>query len=245
MVSSCKINGNLPFIWLFSLPPSKFLLPFPHEKLNYFEERKRWNELWYSLFTICFFQIFIWKKIHNDFVTHENKDFVKETIHDKYGEPKTIHGVETYPNPVDPNRLLKVQLNAKQREFIPKERRCGVIARKIGVMPLWNSKGEVIMSTLLHVEDNHVISYTPPEHVKHNPEVLYPKNHGCLVVGACSTDPFKFTKEYCDLFKYAGVMPKQHLGRFFITPNAKILPGTPLNVTHFRVGDYVDVAGFT
>lgn len=141
--------------------------------------------------------------------------------------------------------MLKIQLNAKQGEFIPKEHRSGVIARKIGIMPLWDTKGQVIMSTVLHVEDNHVISYTPPEHVKHDPGVLYPKKRGMLMVGACSTDPFKFTKEYCDLFKYAGVMPKQHLARFFITPNAKLLPGTELNVTHFRVGDYVDVSGFT
>lgn len=201
---------------------------------------------WYSQLMRFFYVCLLQKKIHNDLVTHENKDFVKETICDKYGEPTTINGIETYPNPVEEKQMLKVQLNTKQGVFIPKERRSGVLARKIGVLPLWDNKGRVVMATMLHVEDNHVISYTPPEHVTHMPSVLYPKKKcGMIVVGACSTDPFKFTKEYCDLFKFAGVMPKQHLGRFFITPNAKILPGTALNVTHFRVGDYIDVQGYT
>lgn len=68
---------------------------------------------------------------------------------------------------------------------------------------------------------------------------------GCLLIGAESTDPRKLTKEYCGLFKDSGVMPKQILSRFIVSPSAKLPVGTPLNVTHFRVGDYVDVRGKT
>ena len=41
-----------------------------------------------------------------------------------------------------------------------------------------------------------------------------------VVVGSGSTDPQKFTKDYCGLFTDSGVMPKRHLGRFPVTSNA-------------------------
>lgn len=66
-----------------------------------------------------------------------------------------------------------------------------------------------------------------------------------MLVGAESTDPSKLTKEYCGLFKDSGVMPKKILSRFLISPTAALMPGTPLNVDHFRVGDFVDVRGKT
>lgn len=65
------------------------------------------------------------------------------------------------------------------------------------------------------------------------------------MVGAESTDPTMLTKDYCGLFKDSGVMPKKVLSRFIVSPTAQLLPGTPLNVSHFRVGDFVDVRGKT
>lgn len=69
--------------------------------------------------------------------------------------------------------------------------------------------------------------------------------YGCLLVGAESTDPSFLTKEYCGIFKDSGVMPKKLLSRFYVDSNAYIPPGTPINASHFRVGDYVDVRGKT
>lgn len=87
-----------------------------------------------------------------------------------------------------------------------------------------------------------------------------------VVVGSGSTDPQKFTKDYCGLFTDSGVMPKRHLGRFPVTSNAvsshhyriilstifliyflvKVLqPGTPLTASHFTVGQWVDTYGRT
>jgi large subunit ribosomal protein L3 len=40
-------------------------------------------------------------------------------------------------------------------------------------------------------------------------------------------------------------MPTKILGRFLISPEAAMQPGTPLHASHFRVGDYVDVRGKT
>ena len=41
-----------------------------------------------------------------------------------------------------------------------------------------------------------------------------------VVVGSGSTDPQKFTKDYCGLFTDSGVMPKRHLARFPVTSNS-------------------------
>lgn len=121
-----------------------------------------------------------------------------------------------------------------------------MICRKIGQYPLWKKDGSKIQTTLLQVVDNHVVKYTPPE--KYTP-MQKPKtrarNLGCMLVGAISTDPSVLTKAYCDLFKDTGVMPKSVLRRFLVSPSAALPPGTPLNVTHFRVGDSIDVRGNT
>merc|ERR1712098_965953 len=56
--------------------------------------------------------------------------------------------------------------------------------------------------------------------------------HGMLVVGSHSTDPQKYTKDYCGLFTDAGLMPKRFLARFPVTENALIQPGTSLPASH-------------
>ncbi|XP_061738750.1 39S ribosomal protein L3, mitochondrial isoform X2 [Nerophis ophidion] len=44
-----------------------------------------------------------------------------------------------------------------------------------------------------------------------------------------------------EMFKNAGVPPKQKLSTFPVSDNAIIKPGTPLYAAHFRPGQYVDV----
>lgn len=126
-------------------------------------------------------------------------------------------------------------------------RRTGVIARKIGIYPMWLKNGKKISTTLLQVVDNHVIKYTPPqEYTPMQPtRIKNLSKFGCLLVGAVSIDPSLLTKNYASIFANSGVMPKSVLRRFFISPEAALLPGTPLTVNHFRVGDTVDVRGCT
>ncbi|KAF5293102.1 hypothetical protein FQA39_LY13712 [Lamprigera yunnana] len=167
--------------------------------------------------------------IHEDFVTTDNVKFVQEFVEDKYKEPP------------------KVELPENIVAWTPDLRRTGVIARKIGELPLWLNNGKKITTTLLQVLDNHVIKYYSPEEYdppRKNPTRIKNKS-GCLLVGAESTDPTVLTKEYCMLFKNTGVCPKKHLARFFINPIAKLAPGTPLTSMHFSVGNYVDVRGLT
>lgn len=131
-------------------------------------------------------------------------------------------------------------------EFTSETARCGLIAKKMGVAPMWTKDGRRIMATCLMVSDNHVIKYhSPEEYAKICRPVTREKfaGMGCIVVGSESTDPRVFTSEYNGLFAESGVMPKKKLTRFFITHNARIEPGTPLLASHFRPGMHVDIYG--
>lgn len=151
--------------------------------------------------------------------------------------PTSVNGIQTYPTSVQKS-LIEVQQSYKQSEWNKFERRCGLIARKIGVEPMWRTDGSKVMTTMLQVDDNHIIKYIEPSEFNpiQRPQVKNLRKFGCLLVGAGSADPSLFTKEYCGLFKDSGVMPKRHLGRFLITPNAKLLPG----LKHYKLYIYME-----
>ena len=54
--------------------------------------------------------------------------------------------------------------------------------------------------------------------------------------------PQYFASSYCGMFTKSGVLPKKKNHENVCFPrDALLTPGTPLDVSHFRVGDYVDV----
>ena len=151
------------------------------------------------------------------------------------------------------------------REWTPTSKRTGVLVKKIGVQPQWLNDGRRILCTLLEVLDNHVISYLSPDQWYSQSIVGKRKafnrhgEFGRLTVGAVTADPTKvlacfkasiytplqLTAEYMAQFSHAGVPPKEHLASFMVTHDARLHPGTPLSIGHFRVGEYVDVTGRT
>lgn len=162
-------------------------------------------------------------------MTEENEKFISEVVSDRFGMPAKVKGVQTYAKPVDvSNSLIETEQVEKPNEWNNRQRRCGLITRKIGVVPMWRKDGTKIHTTMLQVDDNHVIKYIEPSEYSPTlpPRVKNLRKFGCLLVGAGSASPSLFTKEYCGLFKDSGVMPKRHLGRFLITPSAKLLPGS-------------------
>ncbi|KAK4336931.1 hypothetical protein RND71_043973 [Anisodus tanguticus] len=117
-----------------------------------------------------------------------------------------------------------------------------------GVIPAWLKSGKKITTTLLQVNDNHVINCQDIEETRIN--TIFQNrwrthNLATIVVGAESGDVTKYTSEYCGLFSKAGVQPKQKLSKFVITEDAMLPPGTPLNAMHFQIGQHVDVFGKT
>jgi len=181
-------------------------------------------------------------KANDEPISKENKEFLLEALTDKYSGP------------------LKTEYAPWNRgSWEPWTRRCGVLGVKIGVQPLWLKSGKMIMTTLLHVTDNHVVKFIPKSEYLNSyvglkyqqASYLQPAKRkleniaGMLVVGSHSTDPQKYTKDYCGLFTDSGLMPKRHLARFPVTENAMIQPGTPLTASHFTVGQWVDIFGRT
>ncbi|KAI1901878.1 hypothetical protein AGOR_G00038970 [Albula goreensis] len=105
------------------------------------------------------------------------------------------------------------------------------------MMPIWTKTGERHVVTMLQVLDCHV--------VKHMSKEEFDGHTAALVVGAKNVSPFYKTEQAMEMFRNAGVPPKQKLTIFRVSDNAIIKPGTPLYAAHFRPGQYVDVTAKT
>ncbi|CAH1109181.1 unnamed protein product [Psylliodes chrysocephalus] len=162
-------------------------------------------------------------------VTPENEKFIQQIIQDKYSN-------------VSPKGEIPGNI-----EWTPELQRTGVIAKKIGIYPLWLKNGKKIQTTLLQVLDNHVIKHYLPE--EYDPPRKGPigirNKKACLLLGAEGGDPSLFTKDYCGLFKESGVIPKKILARFFVSPNAALPLGTLVSAMHFQVGNALDIRAKT
>ncbi|XP_015788708.1 39S ribosomal protein L3, mitochondrial [Tetranychus urticae] len=138
--------------------------------------------------------------------------------------------------------------NKSQKVWTPESRRVGLIARKIGVYPMWLKDGQRILTTLLQVNDNHVIKCYNSEQfanqVIHQDRYRY-QGLACAIIGAESDHFIKYSAGYAGLFVEAGLPPKKKLTKVPITDDALLPPGTPLYATHFRPGDWVDIFGLT
>lgn len=166
----------------------------------------------------------------DDYLLKENKQFLDEVAERKFLQPGE--------SPLKDEPWEKGQ-------WTPQSVRTGVIARKIGIYPMWTKNGTRLLTTLLQVLDNHVIRYTPAEEYAKTRFGYKGKGLACVTVGADSADPTLFHPAYLKIFEESGVMPKRKLTRFLITEDAKLQPGTPLSAAHFRAGDYVNVYGKT
>ncbi|XP_042331723.1 39S ribosomal protein L3, mitochondrial [Sceloporus undulatus] len=116
-------------------------------------------------------------------------------------------------------------------------RRVGVIAVKLGMMPLWTKKGEKMAVTLLQVQDCHVIRHIPKEE--------FDGKCPALIVGGKNVSQFYKQESAMEMYRAVGVPPKQKTSIFRVSENAIIKPGTPLYAAHFRPGQYVDVTAKT
>lgn len=74
----------------------------------------------------------------DDPITFENREFIKEIVQDKLVQSSNV------VNEVATNNVI----------WTPSIQRTGVIARKIGIYPLWFKDGTRIQTTLLQVLSN-------------------------------------------------------------------------------------------
>lgn len=115
-------------------------------------------------------------------------------------------------------------------------RPCGLLARKVGMMSLWDSEGVRHPVTVLCVDRCHVLNLIPP-----NPRDR--RRQWRIQVGAGPKRPYKTPKPLRYHCARAGVEPKQMIVEFPAHEWFKLDIGTELRANHFAAGQYVDVTG--
>lgn len=161
----------------------------------------------------------------DEHLSEENVPFIKQLVsdEDKAQLASKLCPLKDEPWPIHP--------------WEPGSFRVGLIALKLGMMPLWTKDGEKHVVTLLQVQDCHVLKYTSKEN--HNGKTA------ALSVGGKTVSRFRKATPVLEFYRELGLPPKQTVKIFNITDNAAIKPGTPLYAAHFRPGQYVDVTAKT
>ena len=114
-----------------------------------------------------------------------------------------------------------------------KESRCGVKAKKIGMTQIFKDNGEVIPVTVLHVDENVVLSVKNEE-----------KNgYDSLQIAAFDQKMQRLSKSIRGIFEKAKVAPKKKIKEFSINKKYALKVGDVINVNHFKKGQYVDITG--
>lgn len=161
----------------------------------------------------------------DEHLTEDNASFLKKTIGEEYRQQVTdkLNPLKDEPWP--------------RHEWVEGSRRVGLVAIKLGMMPVWTKSGERHVVTMLKVEDCHV--------VKHLSKEDFDGRTAALMVGGKNVSPFHRAEESLEIFRNAGIPPKQKVTTFCVTDNAILKPGTPLYAAHFRPGQYVDITAKT
>ncbi|KAM4689796.1 large ribosomal subunit protein uL3m [Discoglossus pictus] len=157
----------------------------------------------------------------DEHLSEENKKFLKRLTAEEYRAQTAskLCPLKDEPWPVHP--------------WEPGSKRVGLIAVKLGMMPIWTKSGDKHPVTMLQVRDCHVIKYTSKEE--------YNGRTSTLTVGGKNVSPFYRAEAVLELYREAAVPPKQKISIFKVSDNAILKPGTPLYAAHFRPGQYVDV----
>uniref|UniRef100_A0A8K9UHF2 Large ribosomal subunit protein uL3m n=1 Tax=Oncorhynchus mykiss TaxID=8022 RepID=A0A8K9UHF2_ONCMY len=158
-------------------------------------------------------------------LTEDNKSYMRKSLGEEYNRQiaAKLHPLKDEPWP--------------RQEWTKESRRVGLVAVKLGMAPVWTKTGERHVVTMLQVQDCHVLNYLSKEE--------YDGHTAALMVGGKNASPFYKTDEEMEMFRLAGVPPKQKVTTFKVSDNAIIKPGTPLYAAHFRPGQYVDVTAKT
>jgi large subunit ribosomal protein L3 len=114
-----------------------------------------------------------------------------------------------------------------------KESRCGVIAKKIGMTQIFKENGEVVPVTVLHVDENVVLSVRNQEKDGYNG----------LQLAAFDQKVQRLSKSIKGMFEKAKVLPKKKIKEFVIDKKYALKVGDKIDVNHFKKGQYLDITG--
>lgn len=122
--------------------------------------------------------------------------------------------------------------------WTPESQRVGAIARKVGMMNVWDARGVKTLCTVLKIEDCQVVEVRKFLSGRGHPRVN-------LQLGAGHANPKRMLKCQLGSFRKAGVEPKKKLADFPVTLDAVLPVGTQIEARHFIAGQYVDLTGMS
>ena len=114
-----------------------------------------------------------------------------------------------------------------------KESRCGVIAKKIGMTQIFKENGEAVPITVLHVDENVVLSVRNKEK----------DGYDSLQLAAYDQKIQRLSKSIRGIFEKAKVLPKKKIKEFVIDKKYMLKVGDKIDINHFKKGQYLDITG--
>jgi len=123
---------------------------------------------------------------------------------------------------------------ATPQKWTPTSMRTGLIARKRGMVALWDDHGVRFSVTVLQLENCQVTANI--KSIRRDRSEYH-----AVQVAASDKSMKKTSNQMLGHFKRAGVRPKRIVREFAVTPDAHIPVGTTLSAIHFVPGQYVDV----
>lgn len=115
-----------------------------------------------------------------------------------------------------------------------KESRCGVIAKKIGMTQIFKENGEVIPVTMIHVEENVVLS------IKNQST---DGNYSKVQLAAFDQKPQRVNKSIKGLFEKVEVTTKKVIKEFLVSTKYILKSGDKVSINNFKKGQYLDITG--
>ncbi len=149
----------------------------------------------------------------------------------EYGEGRVRHLALT-PDYAHSDRTVSV----KQVEFNEGlHKRAGVIALKLGMVPLWDEWGVKHASTVMMIDECDVVARKTDEK----------DGYWALQIGSGLAKTKNVGASLLGQFKKAGVPPKRILREFPVHPDGMLPVGFRFDARHFVPGQLVDVSGVT
>jgi len=135
-------------------------------------------------------------------------------------------------------RELKLLQGPKEVEpvpWTPEERRCGAMAMKVGMLPLWDEWGERHACTVLQLDACEVIQVKTEDTDGYNG----------IQVGVGEAKLKNVIKPLMGHYNKAMVIPKRKLKEFRVSEKGLLPVGSPILAQHFVPGQLVDLQGVT